>query len=80
MITRGSASFAATKDDLFDALQSSCKDVGASIAHADRSLYRMDGKSGMMWLQNRFSFKFSARLLDDGARKDRSVRLCAHLP
>jgi hypothetical protein len=68
LITRGSASFSATKDSLFDALQSSCKDIGANVAVVDRSTYSIDGKSGTMWLQNRFSFKFHARLVDDGER------------
>ncbi|AIC14557.1 zinc ribbon domain-containing protein [Nitrososphaera viennensis] len=43
----------------------SCKEIGADIESADRTTYRIDGKSGTMWLQNRFSFRFHARLADN---------------
>lgn len=65
MITRGSAIFQSTKDVVFDALLQSCKEIGADVKSVDRTAYRIDGKTGTMWLQNRFSFPFQARLADD---------------
>lgn len=65
MITRGSAVFQSTKDVVFDALLLSCKEIGADVKSVDRAAYRIDGKTGTMWLQNRFSFPFQARLADD---------------
>ncbi|WP_148700467.1 zinc ribbon domain-containing protein [Candidatus Nitrososphaera evergladensis] len=77
LITRGSITFqSTTKDAVFDAFLLSCKQAGADIKSADRTTYRIDGKSGTMWLQNRFSFRFHARLVgDDNGGGSQGVRL-----
>jgi hypothetical protein len=69
MTTRGVVTVHAEKEAAFHALAAACKDMHAKIKHLDSSSYTIDGESGMIWLQNRFSFTFPARLVDqyDGA-------------
>lgn len=38
--------------------------MGAKVKLASREAFTIDGDSGAMWMQNRFSFRFHARLFD----------------
>ncbi|MGI0021140.1 MAG: hypothetical protein ACREAY_11790 [Nitrososphaera sp.] len=69
MVTRGTISINAPKQAAYDALLAACKDMDAKIKYANAESFTVDGESGTMWLQNRFSFRFYARLRDqhDGA-------------
>ncbi|NWG36017.1 zinc ribbon domain-containing protein [Nitrososphaera sp.] len=64
MPTRGTITVHAPKEAAYDALLQACRDVDAKVKIADRDTFTIDGDSGTMWLQNRFSFRFHARLLD----------------
>jgi hypothetical protein len=44
-----------TREAAYDGLLAACKDKGTKVKYADR-------ESGTMWLQNRFPFRFYARV------------------
>lgn len=64
MPTRGTLAVHASKEDAYDALLQACKDMDANVKIASRDTFTIDGDSGTMWLQNRFSTRFHARLFD----------------
>ena len=64
MPTRGTLAVHASKENAYDALLQACKDMDAKVKIASRDTFTIDGDSGTMWLQNRFSARFHAQLFD----------------
>lgn len=58
---------ASSRDAAFDALVAACTEAGAKVKHSDTALYTVDGESGTMWLKNRFSFRFFARIVGESS-------------
>lgn len=69
MVTKGTVTINVPREAAYDVLLAACKDMGAKVKYADRGSFVVDGESGTMWLQNRFSSRFYARMRShyDGA-------------
>ena len=62
MVTKGALPVNISKEAAYDALLAACKGMGAKVNYADRESFVIDGESDTMWLQNRFSSRFYARV------------------
>lgn len=62
MPTLGTVELEASADAAYDALLAACKDAGAKVEQSSAELRAVEGKSGMMWMKNRFPFRFYARI------------------
>ena len=76
MPARGTLTIHAKKKDACYALLQACNDMGAKVKMASKDTFTVDGESGAMWMQNRFSARFHARLFDnyDGAFCNKAVQ------
>jgi hypothetical protein len=62
LVTKGAVTINVSREAAYDALLAACKDMGAKVKYSDRESFVVDGESGTMWLQNRFSFRVYARV------------------